>query len=152
MTQTINISKMIISVLNRKPVTDIETRNNFKSVIYNYTDDLLSLEPINIEGNNPAYRHKTYLDKLLILNDRYNSIGDDAIPSHKVEDFLITLQDNMRDYLNKNLQSDFYKLRKTHYTKLAFGSKDMELAPPTRLADLRERAFGNIKAKPNYGY
>jgi len=152
MTQPININNMIISVLNRKPVTDLEARNNFKSVIYDYTDELISLEPIYVEVNNPVYRHKTYLDKLLVLNDRYNSIGDEAIPSDKVEQFLTTLQDNMRDYLNKNLQSDFYKLRKSHYTNLAFGAKDMEVAPPTRLADLREKAFSNLKPKTNYGY
>jgi hypothetical protein len=53
----------------------------------------------------------------------------------------------MRDYLNKNLQSDFYQLRKTHYTKLAWGPKDLEIAPSTRLNDLRERAFSNLKPR-----
>jgi len=139
---------MTLSVLDRKQTTDIEARNNYKEVVWDYISELSTLEPIYVEVNNSAYKHKTYLDKLLTLTDRWLSLGDEAIPLDKVEQFLTTLQDNMRDYLNKNLKSDFYQLRKTHYTKLAFGSKDMEIAPPTRLADLREKAFSNIR--PNY--
>ena len=39
-----------------------------------------------------------------------------------------------------------------HHTNLAF-TKDMEVAPPTRLADLREKAFSNIRQsyKTNMG-
>jgi hypothetical protein len=139
---------MTLSVINRKEITDLESRNNYKQVIFDYIGDLITLEPIYVEVNNPAYKHKTYLDKLLVLTDRWKSLGDDAIPEDKVEQFLTNLQDNMREYLNKNLQSDFYQLRKSHYTKLSWGTKELEIAPSTRLNDLRERAFSNMK--PSY--
>ena len=142
-----NLFFMTLSVLDKKPITDIEARNNYKEVIWEYINDLSTLETIYVDVSNPAYKHKTYLDKLLVLTDRWKSLGDDAIPDDKVEQFLTNLQDNMRDYLNKNLQSDFYQLRKTHYTKLAWGPKDLEIAPSTRLNDLRERAFSNIKSR-----
>jgi hypothetical protein len=142
-----NLFFMTLSVLDKKPITDIEARNNYKEVIWEYINDLSTLETIYVDVSNPAYKHKTYLDKLLVLTDRWKSLGDDAIPDDKVEQFLTNLQDNMRDYLNKNLQSDFYQLRKTHYTKLAWGPKDLEIAPSTRLNDLRERAFSNLKPR-----
>lgn len=139
---------MTLSVLDRKPITDLEARNHYKEVLFDYIDDLTTLEPIYVEVNNSAYNHKTYLDKLLVLADRWKSLGDDAIPDDKVEQFLTNLQDNMREYLNRNLQSGFYELRKSHYTKLSWGTKELEIAPSTRLNDLRERAFSNMK--PNY--
>jgi hypothetical protein len=142
-----NLFFMTLSVLDKKPITDIQARNNYKEVIWEYINDLSTLETIYVDVSNPAYKHKTYLDKLLVLTDRWKSLGDDAIPDDKVEQFLTNLQDNMREYLNKNLQSDFYQLRKTHYTKLAWGPKDLEIAPSTRLNDLRERAFSNLKPR-----
>ena len=139
---------MTYSVLKRKPITDLETRNNYKEVVWDYINQLSTLEPIYVDVSNPAYSHKTYLDKLLILTNRWKSLGDDAIPDDKLEQFLTNLQNNMREFLNKNLQSDFYQLRKTHYSKLSWGTKELEIAPSTRLNDLRERAFSNLK--PNY--
>lgn len=142
-----NLFFMTLSVIDKKPIADIEKRNKYKEVVWEYINDLSTLETIYVDINNPAYKHKTYLDKLLVLTDRWKSLADDAIPDDKVDVFLTNLQDNMRDYLNKNLQSDFYQLRKTHYTKLAWGPKDLEIAPSTRLNDLRERAFSNIKSR-----
>ena len=104
-----NLFFMTLSVLDKKPITDIEARNNYKEVIWEYINDLSTLETIYVDVSNPAYKHKTYLDKLLVLTDRWKSLGDDAIPDDKVDQFLTNLQDNMRDYLNKNLQSDFYQ-------------------------------------------
>jgi hypothetical protein len=138
---------MILSVLKRKSITDETARENYIEVLCSYIDDLNTLAPINIDYSNPVYEHKVYLDKLIILSDRWKSIGDDVIPTDKLDVFLVSLQDKIRDYLNKNLQSDFYKLRKMHHTNLAF-TKDMEVAPTTRLADLREKAFSNIR--PTY--
>lgn len=143
-----NVLLMTLSVLEKKSITDVQQRNDFKEVIWDYLTELITLEPIYVEVTNPAYQHKIYLEKLLTLTDRWKSIGSDVVPTDKVEQFLTTLQDNMREYLNRNLKSDFYQLRKTHYTKLAYSQKEMEIAPPTRLADLREKAFSNIK--PNY--
>lgn len=140
-----NVLLMTLSVLDKKPITDVQTRMNYKEVVWDYITELTTLEPIFIDSNNPAYSHKTYLDKLLTFTDRWKSLGNDFIPDDKVEPFLTQLQDKMRDYLNKNLKSDFYQLRKTHYSKTAWGTKDLEIAPSTRLNDLRERAFSNIK-------
>lgn len=143
-----NVLLMTLSVLDKKPITDLEQRNNFKEVVWDYITELITLEPIYVEVNNPAYQHKLYLEKLLTLTDRWKSIGSDVVPTDKVDKFLSGLQDNMREYLNRNLKSDFYQLRKSHYTKLAYSQKEMEIAPSTRLNDLREKAFSNIK--PNY--
>jgi hypothetical protein len=139
---------MTLSVLDKKPITDLEARKNYKVVVYDYITDLISLEPIFVDASNSAYSQKTYLEKLITLTDRWKSIGDDAIPEDKVETFLTNLQDNMREYLNRNLKSGFYELRKSHYSKLAWGTKELEIAPSTRLNDLREKAFSNMR--PNY--
>jgi hypothetical protein len=80
------------------------------------------------------------------LSKRWQSIGNEAIPTDGVESFLIKLQDNMRDYLYKNLQSDFYNIRKTHYTGLAFGNNNNNggLKLPSNLERLKSEMLNNL--------
>jgi hypothetical protein len=149
----VNVMNLILSVLDRKPVIDKEEREKFKEVIYDYLGDLSTLETIYVDSNSSAYNHKSYLDKLIVLSKRWQSIGNEAIPTDGVESFLNKLQDNMSDYLYKNLQSDFYKIRKTHYTGLAFGNNNNNggLRPSSGVERLKAEMMENL-SKPKSDY
>jgi hypothetical protein len=149
----VSVMNLVLSVLDRKSVIDKEAREKFKEVIYDYIEDLSTLETIYVDGNSPSYSHKSYLDKLIVLSKRWQSIGNEAIPTDGVESFLIKLQDNMRDYLYKNLKSDFYKIRKTHYTGLAFGNNNNNggLRPPSGVERLKAEMMENL-SKPKSDY
>jgi hypothetical protein len=145
------IRTMALSVLNRKPITDIFARENYKECIVDYLINLSTLEQLYVEISDIAYSQKQYLIKLLTLVDRYTKLGDSFLSDDKVEVFLLTLQNNCRDYLNNNLEKHFYNLRKQHHTKLAFSQKNEleEYQPSSRLADLKELAYSNMK-RVNY--
>lgn len=145
------IRTMALSVLNKKSITNIFTRENYKECIVDYLINLATIEQIYVETNDTAYKQKQYLLKLLTLADRFNKLGDDFISDDKVEVFLTTLQNNCREYLNNNLEKHFYNLRKNHHTKLAFSHKNEleEYQPSSRLADLKELAYSNMK-RVNY--
>ena len=135
---------MCLSVLDRKPVTNQESREKYKEVIWDYLMDLQQLEPINVLPQSPAIEQKKFLDSLLILADRWNSIGNEFLSDDKVEPFLIKLQDMCKDYLYRDLNKEFHTLRQVHYTELSFTKQDNTIAPPTVLANLKERAFKNL--------
>jgi hypothetical protein len=139
-----NVLWMSLSVLDRKPITNQEARENYKEVIWDYLQDLDTLEPINVDKTSTAYEQKEYLLKLITLSDRWNSIGTDFLSDDKVEPFLKKLQDMCREYLHNDLHKEFYRLRQVHYTNLAFTKEDTSMAPPTLLANLKERAFKNL--------
>lgn len=142
--KTNQVLYFVLSQIDRKPVTDIEARNKFKEAIFDYIIELQTLEPINVLPSSPAYPQKEYLNKLLTLSDRWNSIKDDAVPDGVLDTFLTKLQDMCRTYLHDDLDIQFKKERQIHYTKLVRNQQDTELAPPTRLNDLKERAFRNL--------
>ena len=135
---------MCLSVLDRKPVTDKQARENYKQVVWDYIMDLQHLEPINVLPQSPAIEQKKYLDNLLVLADRWNSIGNEFLSDDKVEPFLIKLQEMCREYLHNDLDKQFYLERQTHYTELAFTKEETGIAPPTLLRNLKERAFKNL--------
>lgn len=139
-----NVLWFVLSQIDRKPVKDVEARNNFKEAIYDYIIDLESLEPINVKPHTPSYPQKEYLNKLLTLTDRWNSIGNESVPEGVLDTFLTKLQDMCRTYLHDDLDVQFKKERQIHYTKLVRNQQDTELAPPTRLNDLKEQAFRNL--------
>jgi hypothetical protein len=145
------IRTMALSVLNRKSTTDIFTRENYKECIVDYLINLSTLEQVYVETSDIAYSQKQYLIKLITLVDRYTKLGDSFLSDDNVEVFLLTLQNNCRDYLNNNLEKHFYNLRKQHHTKLAFSQKNEleEYQPSSRLADLKELAYSNMK-RVNY--
>ena len=93
---------MCLSVLDRKPVTDKQAREKYKEVIMDYLMDLQHLEPINVLPQSPAIEQKKYLDNLLVLADRWNSIGNEFLSDDKVEPFLIKLQEMCREYLHND--------------------------------------------------
>lgn len=139
-----NVLWFVLSQIDRKPVKDIESRNNFKEAIYDYIIDLESLEPINVIPSSPSYSQKEYLNKLLTLTDRWNSIGNESVPEPMLDSFLTKLQDMCRTYLHDNLDYQFKKERQIYYTKLVRNQQDTELAPPTRLNNLKELAHQRI--------
>lgn len=134
----------VLSQINRKPIKNSEDRKNFELVIYDYIIDLESLTDINVKPMSAAFEQKQYLDRLLTLTERYNSIGNEAVPEQSLDGFLAKLQKMCRIYLDNDLDKDFYKERKSHHTTLAYTKSADELAPRTRLNNLKERAFQNL--------
>ena len=135
---------MCLSVLDRKPIINKEAREKYKEVIWDYLMDLQHLEPINVLPQSSAIEQKKYLTTLLVLADRWNSIGNEFLSDDKVEPFLIKLQDMCKDYLYRDLYKEFYIQRQTHYTNIAYTKEQSGIAPPTMLANLKERAFKNL--------
>jgi hypothetical protein len=143
--KTKNVLYFVLSQIDRKPVKDTEARSKFKEAIWDYIADLESLEVINVLPTSPAFEQKAYLDKLLIISNRWDTIGDEVLPDGMLDTFLSKLQDMCREYLHKNLGNEFYTLRKKHYHSLAFTQQSTEIPAPTLLRNLKEQAFRNIR-------
>lgn len=144
MIQNKTILWMVLSVLNRKTIVDKQARKNYKQVLFDYILDLESLEKINILPNSSAIKHKQYLEKLLIMNDRFEGIGNDFLEDSSIELFLSKLQDMMRDYLNKDLDNVFFNLRKDYYSNLCKSNPTESTQNYNRLSQLKEKAFANL--------
>lgn len=143
-----SIIKFVLSVLNRKEINDFDERNNFKEVIWNYIYNLQKSENLEIDANKNSYKHKIFYDKLKTLAERYKNVGDEVVPSDKVDDFLILLQSNMRDYLYNDVESELYELRHKHYTKIAWDKSNN--APKTHMQQLKEDMIANLSKKKDY--
>lgn len=145
MKEITNVLFMVYSVLNRKPITDLEARNNYKEVVWDYIQDLESLEYINVLPHSSAFKHQEYLNKLIVLDNRYKSIGNDFLPNSHTDAFLSTLQDMMRDYLDNDIHLEIYKLEHNHYSDLV---RNVEPSASTqnygRLQQLKQMAHKNM--------
>lgn len=95
---------LLFSTLDRKDVTDIEARENYKSVLFEYCTFLHRLADIELSNthNQKLNHQKAFLDKLEKLTERYSSIQHDAIPNKNVEEFLKNVQDHIRHWLNNS--------------------------------------------------
>lgn len=149
---------MMFSTLDRKPVTDQEARNNYKEVLLDYCLFLSSLSPLNIKPNSALYKQYQYVKKLDTLLGRYKNIGDEFLEDDKVEDFLLHLQNMMRDYLHQDLIYVLKEEEKKYYTDLAFRftpvrGRDSEYSWQEEKAEMikdafqkhKELAFENLK-------
>ena len=115
---TINRNKgtlhsLLFDTLNRKKVTDLEARNNYKDLVFDYCSFLHRLSAIQLSStlNSKLNKQYKFLEKLEVLSNRYKSIGSDAIPNDKFEDFLENLQTHIRewidaDYLETDLRTE----------------------------------------------
>jgi hypothetical protein len=143
--KTKNVLYFVLSQIDRKPVKDTEARSKFKEAIWDYIADLESLEVINVLPTSPAFEQKSYLNKLLVIANRWDTIGDEVLPDGMLDTFLSKLQDMCREYLHQDLSNEFYTLRKKHYYSLAFTQQSTEIPAPTLLRNLKEEAFRNIR-------
>lgn len=110
--------KMMFETLDRKETTDLEARNNYKSVLMDYCQFLYKLSPL---PSIPEFvSQQNYLVRLDTLLQRYKNIGSDFIEDSNLETFLITLQNNMRDYIHQNLETKIYEHEKKYYSNLAW--------------------------------
>ena len=111
---------MLFSTLDRKPVTDIDARNNYKTTLLEYCTFLYKLTPL--PPNFYFASQRKYIDKLEVYLGRYMSIGSEFISDDKLESFLIELQDYMRDWVNDlpKMSSELYQLEKKFYSALAW--------------------------------
>lgn len=142
-----SIIKFILSVLSRKEVSDIEARNNFIEVIWDYIDSIHTTEDLEIQSNKQSYQHKVFYDKLKVLAERFKTIGDEVVPDNKVEDFLIELQNNIREYLYNNVEFELYELRRSHYSKLAFNKSNPQDSPAFK--KVKDEMFNSLTSKKN---
>lgn len=97
------LQSLILNTLDRKPVTDQEARNHYRDMVMNYTDFLHRLSFINVEQLNVKLnKHKTFLNKLETLAQRYKSIGDECIREDGLEAFLTLIQDHIIDWIDND--------------------------------------------------
>jgi len=108
---------LVFDALNRKEVTDLEARNNYKSVLDEYITFLhrLSFIQLSTTLNVKMNKQVDFLNKLDTLSVRNKSIGSvETIPNDKLEAFLTNIQRHMRewidaDYLETELRTEEYK-------------------------------------------
>ena len=144
-----SVIKFVLSVLNRKEVTDYDARNNFKEVIWNYINVIQQTEDLEIDSSSKSYNHKVFYEKLKVLSERYKNVGDEVVPSHKLDDFLELLQNNMRDFLYDDVESELFNIKKKHYTKLAF-DKNVSNVTKSNLQRLKDDMMANLSNKNDY--
>lgn len=144
-----SVIKFVLSVLNRKEVTDYDARNNFKEVIWNYINVIQQTEDLEIDSSSKSYNHKVFYEKLKVLSERYKNVGDEVVPSHKLDDLLELLQNNMRDFLYDDVESELYNIKKKHYTKLSF-DKNVSNVPKSNLQRLKDDMMANLSNKNDY--
>ena len=141
-----SIIKFVLSALSRKEITNYDDRNNFKEVIFHYINVIQHMEELEIDSTSKSYNHKVFYDKLKVLAERYNTIGDEVIPAHKLNDFLELLQINIKDFLYDDIESELFQIKKKHYTKLAW-DKNVSNVPKTNLQRLKEDMMANLSNK-----
>jgi len=142
---------MVLSTLDRKSVVDIQARENYKEVIWDYIQDIEKLENINVTPQSSANKHKEYLNKLFILNERYQGIGNDIIPQTHLDSFLNTLQDMMSDYLYHKVYLEIYRLEHYHYSDLIKQGPSESTQNYQRLAQLKQMTLPILSNRPNLG-
>jgi hypothetical protein len=94
---------LMFDALNRKEVTDLEARNNYKSVLDEYITFLHRLSFIQLSStlNIKMNKQTEFLNKLDTLAVRNKSIGSvETIPDNKLEMFLVNVQNYMRDWID----------------------------------------------------
>lgn len=114
--------QMIFSTLDRKEVTDIEARENYKEALIDYCQFLYQISPL--PTNSDFGKQQKFLERLDTLLKRYQNIGVDFIEDDNLETFLITLQKHMSDYLHQNLESKLYGYEREYYSKLAWDANN----------------------------
>ena len=110
---------MMLNTLDRKPVTNKESRNHFKDCLLEYCWILYSLTPITLSNNSPIKQHQNYASKLDILLGRYMNIGDDFLTNDKLNIFLSEMQSKMMDWTESE-ELELKKEEKRHYTEGAW--------------------------------
>ena len=116
---------LMFNTLNRKQVTNQEDRNNYKDVLLDYCIFLHKLSFIDANLLNiKLNKQRIFLDKLDTLSQRYKSIGDEAIPEKNLEQFLISIQDNMREWINNDLDIEL-KIEEAKYFNTASSKLEM---------------------------
>ena len=131
---TINRNKgtlhsLVFDTLDRKSVSDLEARNNYKDLIFDYCNFLHRLSAIQLSStlNIKLNNQYSFLNTLEVLAQRYKSIGSEAIPNDKVEDFLLNLQTHIREWID----ADWLEIEiKTEESKW-FNSASNSLQPKT---------------------
>lgn len=139
---------MVFSTLDRKPITNQETRGNYKSVLLDYCNFLYKLSPLPFHQK--FISQKKYIEKLEVMLGRFQSIGSEFLPDDKVESFLTEMQDYMRDWVNDldKMNSELYKLEKTYYTSLAYDNAKVTHNTHGFMND-QQSSLENLKSKIN---
>lgn len=120
---------LMFDTLDRKVITDKNDRDNYKDVLMDYCTFLHRLSFINVsELNHRLSKQVSLLSKLDTLSQRYKSIGIDCIPDKSVDAFLSNIQDNMREWINNDLDYDLY-IEETKYFTGASSKVEMSTSP-----------------------
>lgn len=133
------LQSLILNTLDRKAVIDQEARNNYRDLIYDYIDFLHRLSFIEIDTLNiKLNKHKTLLNKLETLAQRYKSIGDEVVREDGVEAFLILIQDHIRDWIDNDwLEKDTITAETKHFSD---ASSKLEMTNSTGLERKKSEA------------
>jgi len=113
--------------------------------VLDYIDFLCALSFIGNTSNSQLNKHFDYLNQLLILSDRYNSIGKEAFRNNS-DELLDRLQQYIQHWSKNELNKELRILEKNHYKSLSFSNEEnphQQMAG--RTAQLKEQALRNIK-------
>lgn len=122
---------LVFDALDRKEVTDLEARNNYKSVLDEYITFLHRLsyiQQLSSTLNNKMNKQVEFLNKLDTLSVRNKKIGNEqTIPNDKLEVFLTNIQNHMRDWI----YADYLEIELRAEETKWFNAVAYELSPTT---------------------
>jgi hypothetical protein len=141
--------KMMLDIVNTSSETLWSSDEHKKEFMYisilDYIDFLSALSFVGNTSNSHLNKHFDYLNAMLILNDRYNSIGKEAFRNNP-DELLDRLQQYIQHWSKNELNKELRILEKNHYKSLAFSNEEnphQQMAG--RTAQLKEQALRNIK-------
>jgi hypothetical protein len=137
---------MIDAIVDSKPVTDAEARQNWKNnVLCDWIDFLYKLNYLTILPSNPLYNQQKFSNGLFRLCDSYKQTGLDTIASDRLENLLKTMHGIIKDWVYEGLDAELARQEKEFYSKLAFSqTENASQQLSNRTAQLKEAALMNI--------
>ena len=125
------LHSLLFDTLDRKPVSDIEARNNYKDLLFEYCGFLHRLSAIELSStlNLKLNKQFEFMNKLDTLAQRYKSIGAESIREDGIEAFLTLIQDNMREWVNADYLEKDLRAEETKWFNSASNSKEPQTTP-----------------------
>lgn len=141
--------QMIYDIIDSVPKTQWRNEEHKKDFKYVTTADyirfLYDLGFLYIDSFNKLNKQYQFMVKLTTLCDRYKKIGNECF-ENKSEHLLNLIVENMKDWIQNDLDLEIKKQEREHYIKLAFNNdSNPHQQMAGRNAQLKEQALRNIK-------
>lgn len=125
------LHSLLFDTLDRKPISDIEARNNYRDILFDYCSFLHRLSAIELSStlNLKLKKQYDFVSKLDTLAQRYKSIGTECIADKNVEAFLNNVQNHMRDWIDADYLETDLKAEETKWFSAVANEKSPQTTP-----------------------